>query len=117
MWPFLIPLQGGYQSSLLLKSQQRIEQDLAQVQSLVHGSADFYVKPIFSVRQHSEESCNGNDILISAACTNSQGTQAAVGPKFFEKNGTRWASCDWYHTPGQTAEGHLICMKLQGGRR
>jgi hypothetical protein len=95
--PFLIPLKG-YQSSLVLKLQQRIEQGLAQVQSLLPGSADFYVKPILSVRQHSEESCNGNDILISAACTNSQGTQAAVDPKFFEKNGTHWASCDRYHT-------------------
>jgi hypothetical protein len=85
--------------------------ELKNIKSLLPGPADFYVKPIPSIVQESQQFCDGDDILISAACTNSLGAQAAVGPKFFEKDGKLWASCERYNTPGQTAEGQLICMK------
>jgi hypothetical protein len=107
--PFLIPLKG-YQSSVILKLQERIDQNAAQLRSLLPQLADFYVKPIPSVVQYSDASCDA-DILISATCTNSHGAQTAVGPKFFDKDGKRWASCERYGPAGQTAEGQLICLK------
>jgi hypothetical protein len=75
------------------------------------ATPDFYVKAIPSNIQHTEMSCNDGDSLVSAACTNVNGAQAAVGPKFFERDGVRWASCDRYGGVQQNAEGQLICMK------
>jgi hypothetical protein len=91
--------------------EQKLEDARKDLLSTLPGPADFYVKRIPPIVQYAEMSCDGTDILISAACTNASGAQTAVGPKFFDKNGTRWASCERYGPPGLTAEGQLICMK------
>ena len=108
--PFIIPLKG-YELSLLMKLQQRIDAGIVSIHASLPGASDFYVKAIPSIVQYSEAACEGTDILVSAACTNSHGAQTAVGPKFFDRNGARWASCERYAAAGQTAEGQIICMR------
>jgi hypothetical protein len=87
-----------------------LEQKLQDIQKKLPSPADFYVKPIPPTTQYSEMNC-GDDILISAACTNHLGAQTAVGPKFFDRDGKRWASCERYGGIVWEAEGQLICMK------
>lgn len=51
----------------------------------------------------------GNDILVSAACTNHGGAQTAVGPVFKSYDGKLGAECALYD--GETAsEGQIICL-------
>lgn len=108
--PFVVPLKG-YQSSILVRLQQRIDQAAAEMRSLLPNPNDFYVKPIPQQRQKAEGPCDGGDVMISAFCTNDGGAQAAVGPKIFDKGGIRFASCESYNPAGRNAEGQLICMR------
>jgi hypothetical protein len=94
------------------RSSFTMEEVLARVKPMLPNESDFYIKKMESRTQHAEEKCDGSDILISAACTNHFGAQAAVGPQFFQREGQRWAACDRYGGTVWEAEGQLICMRL-----
>ncbi len=104
-------------ANIALYSQvDKLQQDISVLQKTVGAlkiptSGDYYVKPIPSKLQDTEETCNDNDILISAACTNQQGSQAAVGPIFRMKDGKRSAFCARYGGERWNADGQIICLK------
>jgi hypothetical protein len=109
--PFVVPMKG-YQSSVILRLQQRVDQAMAELRTLLPNSNDFYVQPIPSARQIAKGSCAGNDILVSAACTNDGGAQAAVGPTINKNaDGTYNVVCQSYNPAGRMAEGQMICLK------
>lgn len=108
--PFIIPMKG-YQSSVVVRLQQRIDDGIAALRNLLPNSKDFYVLPIAQKRQEASASC-GADILISAACTNDGGAQAAVGPVISANpDGTHTVKCLSYNPAGRNVEGNLICLK------
>ncbi|GEP59508.1 hypothetical protein [Reyranella soli] len=106
--PLLIPLKG-YQTSIVARLQQRIDDQIATIKL---KPSDFYIKSFGPVIQKAEGNCDA-DVLIAAACTNSNRAQAAVGPEFFEKDGKRWARCQRYGNIVWEAEGQLTCLKLR----
>jgi|GEM_PF-6478586 len=89
---------------------ERFEQKMRQS---IPRAEDFYVKDIPSQIQHSSVACNGDDVMISAACTNHHGAQTAVGPQFAsDQQGHRIAICQRYGNEVWEAEGQVVCMKL-----
>jgi hypothetical protein len=74
-------------------------------------AGDLYIYDSVSVQQTVTFSCNGNDIMIAASCTNSNRAQTAVGPIYSEQGGRRFASCYRYGPVGQVAEGQAVCLR------
>jgi hypothetical protein len=102
----------GRMEAELRKLRQRIDDGLAEIKEGIPKPSDFYLKVIPSKRQQVSGSCDGNDILISASCTNDHQAQAAVGPIFHDLGGgKRSISCFSYNPAGRFVEGQLICMR------
>jgi hypothetical protein len=102
-------LQG--QVAQLQQEMVAIKNTLTVLNGKLPGPADYYLKEIPSHKQDTEETCDNDDILVSAACTNANKAQAAVGPIFRIKNGKRSAFCARYGNIELNAEGQLICLK------
>ena len=91
--------------------------DVVEKSGVTCGSAppleagDFYIHDSDSVQQTVTFSCDANDIMIAASCTNSGRAQAAVGPIYTEDNGRRFATCHRYGPAGQVAEGQAVCLR------
>ena len=81
----------------------RSEEMVKQLQEEMKGfrlkASDFYLKDIVGDPQDTRwQGCDGNDVLISAACTNSKQAQTSVGPTFRLQDGKREARCQRYST-------------------
>jgi len=72
-------------------------------------ASDFFEVPIPSTKQYAQAICPVGSIRISATCTNDNGAQAAVGPKFRPDG---YVSCERYST-ATNAEGTIVCLKLR----
>jgi hypothetical protein len=81
----------------------------ADLLSKIPTASDFFEVPIPSTRQYAQAMCPSGSIRISATCTNDNGAQAAVGPKFRSDG---YVSCERYST-ATNAEGTILCMKLR----
>ncbi len=90
---------------------QQVEKQINAFQSKLPSASDFFPVDIPSAAQDTGfDSCPSGSVLVSAACTNSDGGQAAVGPTF-DSNG-RAARCQRFGA-GTSVEGALICMKIK----